>query len=141
MFVVFGPPIGVAIALVLLSAFAAVGSDTSFFAALAERWVAMHPLQPGALYLAPFWGVAPALVAGLVVGWSEGWRGPITLFSGFLLGMGVGALFYMIGEFAGFAGAVYGASFSVAVCAAAIMVLVLAVRFVSWIVAKPSGDA
>ena len=94
-----------------------------FLEAMQVYFGAIFPLDPQVLYLAPYWGVTPALGAGVFVGWHHGWRGPITLFSSFLFGLGVGALFYLVGAFAGWAGAAYGASFSIAVCVPPVMLL------------------
>ncbi|MEM1287050.1 MAG: hypothetical protein AAGH60_01730 [Pseudomonadota bacterium] len=82
-----------------------------------------------ALYFAGVWAILPALACGAVVGWYEGWRGKVTAFSALMLGTACGALFYMIAEFFGWGSAVYGASFSVAVCIPVVVLLTAVIRF------------
>ena len=123
LFALAGPPLGAMLALAYLSLFATVGSGVPFGEAFSTFLGAALPLDPAALYLAPYWGVVPALAGGVVTGWYEGWRGPVTAFSAALLGLGVGAAFYMVGAFLGWAGAAYGASFSIAVCVPVAMLL------------------
>lgn len=123
-----GPLLGALLAVLYLSAFAVVGSGVPFGEAFGVYAGALFPLDVASLYLSPYWGVFPAVAGGLVVGWYEGWRGPVNPFSAALLGLGIGAAFYMVGAFLGWAGAAYGASFSIAVCVPVAIVLALLCR-------------
>jgi hypothetical protein len=64
-----------------------------------------------------------------VIAWHEGWRGPVTGFSAALLGMAVGALYFMFSEFFGLEAGAYGAAFGVLVCVVPCYVLWRVVRF------------
>jgi hypothetical protein len=131
LFAVLGPPVAGLVAIVLLSSFAMVGSGVPMLEALQVYWLALFPLDPASLYLLPYWGIVPALGAGLFVGWHHGWRGRITVFSSLLLGVGVGALFYLVGAYVGWAGAAFGASFSIAVCVPPMLLLCALARLLA----------
>ncbi|MEQ8656758.1 MAG: hypothetical protein RIC24_05555 [Hyphomicrobiales bacterium] len=116
LFVVLGPALGGITGGLALAIAAAIGSDTS----LGEAILSFFPIAAlFSLYGAVFgyWlGFAPALGAGLVVAWHEGWRGPVTGFSAALLGMVIGALYFMFSEFLSLEGGTYGAAFGILVC-------------------------
>jgi hypothetical protein len=129
LFVVLGPAIGGITGGLALSIAAAMGSDATLFEAIVSFFpiAALFSLY-GAIF--GYWlGFAPALAAGLFIGWHEGWRGPVTGFSAALLGMAVGALYFMVSEFLGLEGGTYGAAFGVLVCAVPTYVLSRLVRY------------
>lgn len=115
LFALVGPWIAALTGVLLLIVFAMIGSDATFGVALGTFVTGVSWRALLTFHGPPYWGILPGLAAGLIVGWYEGWRGPVTLFSAFLLGAAVGAVFYMISEFAGWQSAVYGASFGAAV--------------------------
>jgi hypothetical protein len=116
-FVVLGPALGGITGGLALAGAMAIGSDAS----LGEAIVAFFPAaELFSLYGAVFgsWlGFVPALAAGVIIAWHEGWRGPVTGFSAALLGMVIGALYFMVSEFLALEGGTYGAAFGVLVCA------------------------
>lgn len=129
LFVFAGPALGGVTGGVALAGAAAAGSGANF-------WTALFGFFPAAalfsLYGAVFgyWlGFVPAFAAGAVIAWHEGWRGPVTGFSAVLLGVAVGALYYMFSEFFDQEAGAYGAAFGVLVCVVPSYVLWRVVRF------------
>ncbi|WP_375573755.1 hypothetical protein ABWH92_08100 [Ahrensia marina] len=129
LFVFAGPALGGITGGVALAGAMTAGSETSFGDALLGFFpaAALFSLY-GAIF--GYWlGFLPALAAGLVIAWHEGWRGPVTGFSAALLGMAVGALYFMFSEFFGLEAGAYGAAFGVLVCVVPCYVLWRVVRF------------
>ncbi|MGD1886044.1 MAG: hypothetical protein ACFB01_02780 [Cohaesibacteraceae bacterium] len=116
LFALVGPALGGLIGGLLLASFMVIGSDATVGEALAAFFPVATLLSVyGALF--GYWlGVVPAVVAGAVVAWHEGWRGPVTGWSALLLGSGIGAIYFMVSEFMALEGGRYGASFAVIVC-------------------------
>lgn len=129
LFALAGPALGGMVGGFLLASFMVVGSD----ATVGEAFAAFFPVATllsvyGALF--GYWlGVVPAVVAGGIVAWHEGWRGPVTGWSALLLGAGIGAIYYMVSEFMALEGGRYGASFAVIVCLVPTYVLSRIARF------------
>ncbi len=116
LFLAVGPALGVLAGGLSLALVAVIGGSVGAGEALATFVPASFLFSANGALLTYGLGLVPALVCGGVIAWHEGWRGPVTGFSAFLLGVGVGALYYMISEFIGLQNAVYGAIFSVVVC-------------------------
>lgn len=129
LFALAGPPLGGLVAGLSLALVAVVGGSVGVGEALATFLPIAAIFSVDALALCYALGLAPALVCGGVIAWHEGWRGPVPSFSAVLLGIGVGALYYMIGEFAGLGHAVYGAIFSVVACCVPTYLLSRVARF------------
>ncbi len=122
-FAVCGPPVGLAVALVLLTLFAVIGSDAGFGAAFVGHLSDALEAGVARLYFWPLLAVVPAAALGAFFGWHQGWRGPVPFVGAVLAGSGVGALFFLVSEFFGWGAGVYGASFSLVVSGLSTLVL------------------
>lgn len=122
-FAVVGPPLAAGVAMVLLSAFQVVGSDTGFFTALGGYAGQITPNAVASLYGIPYLALLPALVLGGFFGWHEGWRGRVPGVGAVMAGGGVGALYYLVSDFLGWGAGSFGASFSLVATAVAVLVL------------------
>lgn len=123
LFAILGPPVGLVVALVLLTLFAMVGSDASFGMAFAGYLSDAVAAGLARLYFWPLLAVLPAAALGGFFGWHQGWRGPVPLVGAVLAGTGVGAIFFLVSEFLGWGAGVYGASFSLVVSGVSTLVL------------------
>ena len=122
-FAVLGPLVGLAVALMLLTLFAVVGSDAGFGMTFINHWSDALASGITRLYFWPLLALVPAAALGAFFGWHQGWRGPVPFVGAVLAGAGVGALFFLISEFFGWGAGVYGASFSLVVSGLSTLVL------------------
>ncbi|MFK7791237.1 MAG: hypothetical protein AB8B88_01070 [Devosiaceae bacterium] len=129
LFLIAGPPIAGLVAGISLALAAMVGSDTSAAEALVQFLPRAFVLSFSGAFLAYSLGLIPAIIIGAVIAWHEGWRGPVTGFSAVLLGMAIGALYYMVSEFAGLKNADFGAMFNVIICVVPAYLLSRVTRF------------
>ena len=141
LFALLGPPLGGMVGGLSLAVAGFVGSEATLGESLSEFLPVAIIFSVYGAFLAYGLGILPALVSGAVIAWHEGWRGPVTGFSACLLGVGIGAIYYMLGEFMGSQNAVFGAIFSILVCLVPTYILSRIARF--WgrndPVATPSG--
>lgn len=130
-FAVLGPLLGGIVGGIGLAGAMVLGSDAATAGERVRGFLVTAPLFSLYGSVFAYWlGIVPALAAGAVIAWHEGWRGPVTGFSAVLLGVAIGALYYMFSEFLALEGGAYGASFGVLVC---VIPTYLLSRLVRWI--------